>query len=81
MDMLTINTILKEIKDVPVERLDEVYEFVHSLTVKKEKAQKRSNALDALAGCMSDMSEQDYQDFVSHTQEVRNELFTRKFDI
>ena len=32
--MLTLNTILKEIKDVPVSRLEELYEFVHSLTPK-----------------------------------------------
>jgi hypothetical protein len=30
--MLTINAILKEMKDVPVNRLEELYQFVHSLT-------------------------------------------------
>lgn len=37
--MLTLNNILKEIKEVPVNRLEEVYQLVHSLTptIKKKK--------------------------------------------
>jgi uncharacterized membrane protein len=35
--MLTLNSILKEIKDVPVNRLEELYQFVHSLTPKNKK--------------------------------------------
>ena len=30
--MLTLKNILKELKDVPVNRLEELYQFVHSLT-------------------------------------------------
>lgn len=30
--MLTINAILKEIKEIPVDKLEEVYAFVHSFT-------------------------------------------------
>lgn len=29
--MLTFDTILKELKNVPVNRLEEVYSFIHSL--------------------------------------------------
>ena len=35
--MLTLNTILDEIKDVPVSRLEELYQFVHSLTLNTKK--------------------------------------------
>jgi len=41
--MLTYNTILKEIKDVPVDRLEEVYQLVHSLNPKAKKIQKQKN--------------------------------------
>jgi hypothetical protein len=82
--MLTLNLILKEIKDVPVEKLEEVYEYVHSLAVKKKndtsKKKNKKSLLD-FSGILSDMSEEDYQDFVNHTKKVRKELFNRKFDI
>ena len=48
--MLTINNILKEIKNVPVNRLNEVYQFVHSLTTEthiKEK-KKQKNEIDKI---------------------------------
>jgi len=79
--MLTLNLILKEIKDIPVERLEEVYEYVHSIAVNsKEPKKKKKTALD-FAGAWSDMKEEDYQDFINHTKKVRKELFNRKFDI
>jgi len=30
--MSTLNTILKEMKDVPVNRLEELYQFIHAMT-------------------------------------------------
>lgn len=80
--MLTLNLILKEIKDVPVEKLEEVYEYVHSLTKKNDTSKKKNKkSLLDFSGILSDMSEEDYQDFVNHTKKVRKELFNRKFDI
>jgi hypothetical protein len=37
--MLTLNTILDEMKEVPVNRLEELYQFVHSLTPKPKKTE------------------------------------------
>ena len=80
--MATLNTILKEIKDVPVDRLDEVYEFVHSLTVSHKSADKtKKKDLLSFAGILSDWSQEEYKDFVNHTKEVRKELFNRRFDV
>lgn len=80
--MLTLNTILEEIKEVPVDRLEELYRYVHSLTGKKKAAKRRGKkSLLDFSGILSDMSEEDYQDFVNHTKKVRKELFNRKFDI
>jgi hypothetical protein len=36
--MLTYNTILKELKDIPVGRLEELYQFVQSLNPKNRKS-------------------------------------------
>ena len=37
--MLTLNTILKELKNVPVERLGDIYSIIHSFrsTTKKQR--------------------------------------------
>ena len=80
--MLTINAILEEIKAVPVDRLEEVYDFVHTLAVNNKGSKKKARkSIQDFAGILSDMSEGDYQDFVKHTKQVRKDLFTRKFDI
>jgi hypothetical protein len=82
MGMLTINAILEEIKDVPVDRLEELYAYVHSLAINtKRSKQKKKKDLLSFSGMLSDWSEEDYQDFVNHTKKVRKELFNRKFDI
>lgn len=73
--MLTLNSILKEIKDVPVDRLEEVYQFVHSLTLPTQISDTRRKKILSYAGCFSDMDDADYEDFVAHTQQTRSKLF------
>jgi hypothetical protein len=80
--MLTLNTIIKEIKDVPVDRLEELYEFVHSLTpASQKKADVLREKILSYGGAFSEMSKKDYADFVKHTKSTRNNLFDRKTDI
>ena len=80
--MLTINAILEEIKDVPVEKLGELYDYVHSLTVSsKAPDKKKKKTVLEFAGAWADMSEEDYQGFVKHTHKVRKELFNRHVDL
>lgn len=79
--MFTINTILKEINDLPAERLEEVYEFVHSLnTHSKQKANARKKIL-SFAGAFSDMSEKEYADFKKYTKKTRKTLFERNVNL
>ena len=77
--MFTFNNILKEIKDIPSNRLDELYEFVHSLNPKVKKSDTQRKKILAFADIFADMSEKDYSDFIAETKHTRSGLFDRKF--
>ena len=79
--MRNLNTILKEIKDIPADRLEELYQFVHSLNHKKKINSTRHNKIMSFAGAFSDMSEKDYQDFLKETKRTRTDLFDRDSNI
>lgn len=79
--MLTLNRILKEVKDVPVNRLEELYEFVHSLTLDTTHKDSLRTKILSFGGAFSDMSKKDYSDFLNHTKQTRDELFNRNIDI
>lgn len=78
--MLTLNSILKEIKDVPVNRLEELYQFVHSLTTKNKKTDALRKKILSFGGSFKDMSDKDYSDFLNQTKKTRVDLFERKVD-
>ena len=79
--MLTINAILKEIKDVPVNRLEELYQFIRSLTPTKKRTEEVRNKILSFGGAFSDMTNKDYTDFKSQTQMTRKNLFKRNIDL
>ena len=79
--MLTLNVILEEIKDVPVSRLEELHEFVRSLTPTTKPTDILREKILSYGGAFSDMSQEDYADFLSQTKETRAELFDRSTDI
>ena len=75
--MITIKTIQNEIRQIPINRLEEVYKLIRTFhrPVKVEKTYK--SKIMSFAGIFSDLSESDYNDFVAFTQKNRNELFNR----
>ena len=79
--MLTINTIIKEIKDVPINRLEELYQLVHSLTPTTKQSERSRKKILSFAGAFSDMSDVDYSDFLSKTKLTRTKLFDRKIEL
>ncbi|MEO6832344.1 MAG: hypothetical protein ABI378_08020 [Chitinophagaceae bacterium] len=79
--MLTINTILKEIKEVPLNRLEELYQFVHSLTPKAKTSDKTCQKILSFGGAFKDLSENDYADFVENTKKSRAGLFNRDIEL
>jgi len=55
--MFTIDNIIEELKEVPLSRLEELYQIVHSLTPNaKQKADTRDKIM-SFAGSFSDMEE------------------------
>ena len=79
--MLTLNTILKEMKDVPVNRLEELYQLVHSMSASNKKKVSLRKKILSFGGAFSDMSSEDYSDFLDQTKKSRSKLFDRSFDL
>ena len=79
--MLTVNTILKAVKDVPVNRLEELYQFVHSLTFRGKKSDIMKKKILSFSGIFSDMDDKDYNDFVHQTKTTRTQLFGRNTEL
>jgi len=79
--MLTINTILKELKDVPVNRLEELYQFVHSMTPTTKQTETLRKKIISFGGAFSDMSNKDYSGFLNQTRKTRVKLFDRNIDL
>ena len=75
--MPTINSIINELKDVPVNRLEELYQLVHSMSRKVEQTEARRKKVLSFAGSFSDMSNDDYADFINYIQKNRENLFNR----
>lgn len=79
--MPTLNTIIKEIKDVPENRLEEIYQFIHAMNLKGKHSDSVQKRILSFGGAFSDMSSKDYDDFLNHTKKSRTELLDRNFDI
>ena len=78
--MFNFNTLLRELKDIPSNRLEELYQFVHSLNPKVKKSDTQRKKILAFAGIFSDLSKTDYADFKRETRRTRATLFDRKFE-
>ena len=79
--MLTLNTILKELRNVPVDRLEDLYSIIHSLQVNIKKSDRTSSKILSFAGSFGDMNENDFNDFLEHAKEIRNNLFDRDINL
>lgn len=79
--MLTVNTILKEIKEVPVNRLEELYQFVHSLIPKAASQDNLRKKILSYGGAFKDMPDKEYSDFQKHIKDVRENSFDRNIEI
>ena len=79
--MPTLNTILEELRNVPVERLEDLYSIIHSLQADTKKSDKTSKEILSFAGIFSDMSDHDYNDFLRQVKQTRSDLFDREIDL
>jgi hypothetical protein len=79
--MSTLEALLKEMKKVPVNRLDELSQFIHSMTSSAKHSEKLQKRIISFGGAFSDMNEMGYSKFLDRTKSTRANLFDRKFDI
>lgn len=79
--MPTLNAILNELKNVPVDKLEDLYSIIHSLRTNTKKADKANKEILSFAGSFGDISESDYNDFVKQTKQTRKNLFDRNIDL
>jgi len=79
--MLTLNAIIKEMKDVPVNRLEELYQFIHSMTPTTKRSESLRKKIFSFGGAFSDLSSEDYSDFINQNKKTRTELFDRNIDL
>ncbi len=75
--MMTFDSIVERMKNVPPERWDEVDVFLQSLIPSSPVGEDPRGIL-RFAGCFSDMSDDDFGEFVQLTHQVRQTLFQRK---
>jgi hypothetical protein len=83
--MPALNVIYNEINAVPVRRLDELYQFIRSLSPAVKQQEKESSArrekILSFAGAFNDMPAEQYADFTAHWQTTRATLFNRPVDL
>ena len=79
--MSLLNIILDEIKDVPADRLEELYQYVHSLTPKTKQSVATRNKILSFGGSFSELNDMDYTDFLEQTKKSRSNLFDRKIEL
>ncbi|HTH55871.1 MAG TPA: hypothetical protein VL728_07470 [Cyclobacteriaceae bacterium] len=74
---MTLNTILKELKDFPADRLDELHQFIQSLIPTSKQREGDRKKILSYGGSFGGMSKKDYTAFVRHTKKSRAKLFDR----
>ncbi len=79
--MLTLNKILNEINDIPLNRLEEIYQFVHSLNQDLNQSDTLRKKILSFGGAFSDMSQKDFADYQNYTKKARTQLFDRKTEL
>ena len=78
---MKFNSILKELKNIPSDRLEELYQYIHSLNPKKKGSEQLRKKILTFAGAFSDMSKKEYKDFLKQTKKTRAKLFNRNIDL
>ena len=74
-------SVLRQLSLLPVEYLKLVERFVSGLNQLSQDKKKNRQAILALAGSWSDLSEQDFEDIRSVAKETGNSLFAREIDL
>ena len=77
-------SVLKKLGNTPVEFLPKIDRFLSQINrtanLEREKTENRKKIL-ALAGSWSDMSDEDFQDYLRQAKQTGSELFNREVDL
>ena len=77
-------SVLKKLGNTPVEFLPKIDRFLSQINrtanLEQEKTENRKKIL-ALAGSWSDMSDEDFQDYLRQAKQTGSELFNREVDL
>ena len=73
--MVTYDNIIKEINELPVARLEEVYHYVHSINVNTNPDKRQKEYILSFAGLFNDMTDEDISDYDQYVQNTRTRFF------
>lgn len=79
--MLTYNTILEEIKDVPLDKLEDLHAYINTLTTTENKSEILKKKILSFSNTFKDMDEAEFKNFTKQTTSIRKSLFDRKIKI
>jgi conjugal transfer/entry exclusion protein len=74
-------SLLRELSRLPVEYLQQVEQFVAKLNRRNNDKENNREAILALAGSWSDLSEEDFEEIHTAGKEAAASLFARQIDL
>ena len=80
---MTINKIIKELGNVPKNQLGAIYQMVNGMAKPSGSplSTEEQKEILSFAGSFSDLTKEDYDEFVLKTKEVRTSFFDRNIEI
>ncbi len=74
-------SVLRQLSLLPVEYLKLVEQFVSGLNQRTQDKKKNRQAILALAGSWSDLSEEDFEEILTISKQTGASLFSREIDL
>lgn len=68
--------VVKEIELIPVERLNEVYDFIRFFRMGTERAETNKEKILSFAGCWEDMRDEIFNDYIAEIKYRRERAFS-----
>lgn len=76
--LISQDQIIKEIQQIPEEKLAELYDFIHYFRLGLEASKKYDDSIMQFAGCWQEMPEEVFEDFSQEIVQRRKRAFTRR---
>ena len=79
--IVTYQTEINEINQIPVISLPDVYNLIHSYHVRLNEKEKKRNNILQFAGAWTDLSENEFLEITREIKQNRNEMFNREIKL